>query len=78
MDETDEYEGLTNAERLRRGLPLAKPNQKRHYPHNPQPSCHPSTTRVEETKTITKSVTPTQYSTVTSCGFTQTFDTTGE
>jgi hypothetical protein len=86
--EEDEYAGLTNAERIRRGLPLAKPVDKRTwgYDHGnghghgggkPQPpkagpSCVPKTVREETTKTITKSVTPTQYVTSTKCGYTQT------
>jgi len=72
---------MTNAERIRRGLPLAKPVDKRTFGlghgHGPQPpkggpSCVPKTVKVEETKTITKSVTPTKYVTTTKCGYTQT------
>jgi hypothetical protein len=72
---------MTNAERIRRGLPLAKPVEKRtfghghgHGPEPPKggPSCVPKTVKVEETKTITKSVTPTKYVTTTKCAYTQT------
>jgi len=85
-EEEDEYAGLTNAERIRRGLPLAKPVDKRTwgYDHGhgkPQPpkagpSCVPKTVREETTKTITKSVTPTKYVTSTKCAYTQTVQST--
>lgn len=76
----DEYAGLTNGERLRRGLPLGKPVEKRtfcfgphcHKPPQAGPSCVPKTVKVESTKTITKSVTPTKYVTTTKCGHTKT------
>lgn len=86
-EEEDEYAGLTNAERIRRGLPLAKPADKRTFckdgkcgpkpPVQAGPSCVPKTEKVEITKTITKSVTPTKYVTTTKCGHTQTATSTG-
>lgn len=102
--EEDEHAGLTNAERLKRGLPLAKPMSKRTWcrdgkclwdykpdickdgrcywkPKTPPaagPSCVPKTVKVETTKTITKSVTPTKYVTTSKCGHTKTATSTGE
>lgn len=86
-EEVDELAGMTNAERIRRGLPLAKPVEKRtfglghghgHGPEPPKggPSCVPKTVKVEETKTVTKSVTPTKYVTTTKCAYTQTVQST--
>jgi hypothetical protein len=86
----DEYAGLTNAERIRRGLPLAKPVDKRTFclggywlggkchqqPPKAGPSCVPKTIKVESTKTITQSVTPTQFVTSTKCGYTHTVQST--
>lgn len=85
--EEDEYAGITNAERLRRGLPLAKPVVKRTWckdgkchgqPPAPGPSCVPKTFKVEVTKTVTKNKTPTAWVTTTKCGHTKTAETIGE
>jgi hypothetical protein len=78
VDPEQEDEFLSNGERIRRGLPLNKPAQleERHGGghHGPKPSCVPFT-HTSFTKTfITKTLTPTEWSTITKCKFTQTVD----
>lgn len=77
--EESEEEYLSNAERLRRGLPLNKPAEKRTFGHGKPPpahgpSCVPSTKTVHDQTTKTKTVTPTKWATTTKCRYTQTVD----
>lgn len=74
---------MSNAERLRRGLPLNKPAEKRTWPHYGKPpgagpSCVPSTKVEWEKVTKTKTVTPTQWATTTKCRYTKTVNTVSE
>ena len=82
---SEDERDLTNAERLRRGLPLAAPKQleKRggHHGgghHHPEPSCTPKREETTTTTTKTKTITPTSTVCVTECKKTKTLDVTRE
>jgi hypothetical protein len=79
-DEEEIYDGLTNAERLRRGLPLAKPVKRdANVAAWHRPSCtphHVTSTIISYSGTTT--VTPTDLTTVKKCAFTETLDYIGE
>ena len=78
--EPADIERMSNAERLRRGLPPAKP-EKRHDGGSggyPEPSCMPKTETTYTKTTVTKTVTPTHRTTVAECRWTQTVDHVGE
>lgn len=71
----DEY--ISNAERIRRGLPLNKPEKRHNHPGQPGqpgPSCVPSTSVSWLGATEIKTVTPTQWATTTKCRYTHTVD----
>jgi hypothetical protein len=80
IDESEDLEGLTNAERLRNGLPLGKPvvrrvqNSPRHFA-----SCHPvHVTSTVTSFTKTETIQPTHFSTTKQCAFTETLDYIGQ
>nr|XP_019044804.1 hypothetical protein I302_06718 [Kwoniella bestiolae CBS 10118]OCF23734.1 hypothetical protein I302_06718 [Kwoniella bestiolae CBS 10118] len=87
-----DQQGLSNAERLQLGLPLAKPHQRRQItqpsdvlrgglPAGVQragPSCTTITTTSTSTQITMTTLTPTTIVTVTSCAFTVTTDRTNE
>ncbi|WWC63430.1 uncharacterized protein I303_106032 [Kwoniella dejecticola CBS 10117] len=82
-----ELEGLTNAERIQRGLPLSKPNHllKRQNVDaevevdaqgrkKPKPSCYPTHVHTTVYTTKDKTITPTHWETTTKCAWTKTVD----
>ncbi|WWC71442.1 uncharacterized protein I206_105398 [Kwoniella pini CBS 10737] len=87
--EERELEGLTNAERIQRGLPLSRPNQIQKRQNvdvdaeievdaqgrkKPRPSCYPTHIHTTVYTTKDKTQTPTKWETTTKCAWTKTVD----
>jgi hypothetical protein len=74
LDDEDAEVLISNAERIRRGLPLNKPEKRHGRPPRPGPSCVPSTSVSWVHATEVKTLTPTQWATTTKCRYTHTVD----